>query len=224
MVRPPSPAEVLGILVKAPSPGAVKTRLAREIGAEHATALYERLGRAVVRRSVWPRRHATAIWFSPAGAEAAVRSWLESPGVHGFRPQRSGGLGARLAAVFRWHFAEGAERVVVIGSDCPDVGRFLVRRAFRLLEQRELVIGPARDGGFYLLGLRHSAPGLFRRVVWSTDAVFARTMANAARLGLGAAVLPELRDVDTVEDALILGLLESHPSGHVRPDGHSRSG
>jgi len=207
------PADVLGVFVKAPDPGTVKTRLAADIGAVRAAALYRRIGRTLVAECVAPGRHRTVAWFAPASREAAVQEWLASCGLDGLRCQPGGGLDARLAAAFDHHFAEGARRVVVIGSDCPEVGASLVEQAFRALERDDLVIGPAMDGGYYLLGLNAPAPGLFQNIAWSTDAVYRQTMDHAARLGLSTAVLPRLRDVDTVEDARVLGLLppDAHP-------------
>jgi len=98
----------------------------------------------------------------------------------------------------------------------------LVEQAFRALERVDLAIGPARDGGFYLLGLRSPAPGLFRHIEWSTDVVFRQAMLNAARLGLSTQVLPELRDVDTVADARAVGLLPSPATRNGRNHGHAR--
>jgi rSAM/selenodomain-associated transferase 1 len=200
-------AEMLGIFVKSPRAGLVKTRLAESIGAHDAAALYRSMGRQIVARCLDPGRHRTTIWLTPAEEEPNVRAWLLRLEVDEFRVQREAGLDVRLSAAFAHHFAEGATRVVVIGSDCPDVDTTLVRRAFDALRECDLVIGPARDGGYYLIGLRFPTPELFRRVTWSTDLVFRQTMLNAARLGLSATVLPELRDVDTVADARALDLL-----------------
>ena len=205
------PADVLGVFVKAPDPGAVKTRLAADIGAEQAAALYRRMGRALVAECVAPGRHRTIAWFSPASRVTAVLEWLEDCGHDGILCQSPGGLGERLAAAFERHFAEGARRVVVIGSDCPQVGVSLVRQAFRALEDADLVIGPALDGGSYLLGLNAPAPSLFHDIQWSTEVVYRQTMDQAGRLNLSMAVLPELRDLDTVADARALGLLPPDP-------------
>jgi hypothetical protein len=202
-----SRADALGVFVKAPEPGRVKTRLAADIGARRAAELYRRLGRTVVAQCVAPDSYPTFVWYTPAREGDAIRSWLADLDVAAYLRQRAGGLGRRLAATFRHHFAGGARRVIIIGSDCPEVGVPLIRRAFDALTTDDLVIGPAGDGGFYLLGLRAPAPGLFRRVRWSTDAVFGQVMANVKALGLSAAVLPSLRDVDTVADAQALGFM-----------------
>ncbi len=203
------PADALGIFVKSPQAGLVKTRLAESIGAARAAALYRVMGRKIVEACRDPNSHTTTIWFAPADGEHSVDAWLGTGAVDAHRAQPEGGLDVRLTVAFAHHFAAGARRVLVIGSDCPGVDRGLLRQAFGALDQHDLVIGPAQDGGYYLLGLTAPAPELFRHVIWSTDLVFRQTMLNAARLGMSASVLPELRDVDTEADARALDLLSA---------------
>lgn len=198
--------DVLGIFVKAPEPGRVKTRLAAVLGDRRAADIYRALGRRVAARCLGPN-HDTVVWYAPAGGRAAVREWLRQLRIAAFRAQGAGTLGERLEGAFRRHFAEGARRVVVIGSDCPDVDAGLVGRAFEALEGHDLVLGPARDGGYYLVGLRAPAPELFRGIRWSTDAVLGETVSAARRLALRTRLLPTLRDIDTLSDARAAGLL-----------------
>jgi len=197
---------VLGIFVKAPAPGRVKTRLAAEIGVHHATEIYRHLGRRVVAACA-ASSHDTVVWFAPAEARSAVRAWLKGLGVAAFQAQVAGALGARLVAAFQRHFDGGARRVIVIGSDCPGVDAALVSRALAALDEHDLVLGPAHDGGYYLIGLRAPVRRLFRRIAWSTHSVLAQTEARARQLGLGAVLLPRLRDVDTASDARAVGIL-----------------
>jgi uncharacterized protein len=204
MAQRSQPTDVLAVFVKAPDPGRVKTRLASRLGPESAAELYARLGRGIVSRCSGDG-HRTVAWYSPPGDGDRVRSWLSGLAVDRFLAQRGGGLGQRLAGAFARHFREGARRVVVIGSDCPDVGREIVARAFAALGEDDLVLGPSLDGGFYLIGLTRPAPGLYRGVAWSTSTVLDRTLRNAARLGLRVTSLPVLRDIDTIEDAVALG-------------------
>ena len=200
----------LGIFVKAPIPGRVKTRLAEDIGPSGAAEVYWRLGRQVV-GSTTGAGHRTTVWFTPPGEAAFVREWLDGAGGGrvAFRPQVGASLGDRLAHAFAREFTEGAQRVVLIGSDCPGADRRIVADAFRALGGHDVVLGPALDGGFYLIGLTAPQPALFRGVSWSTAAVAVQTRTRARALGLSCHVLRPLRDVDTALDARVLGLLES---------------
>jgi uncharacterized protein len=201
-------AQVLGIFVKAPIPGRVKTRLAEDIGPSGAADVYWRLGRHVV-RSAAGSGYRTTVWFTPRHEAAFVRKWLAGVARGGvaFRPQVGASLGARLVTAFAGEFADGARRVVMIGSDCPGVDRRLVREAFAALGDRDVVLGPASDGGYYLIGLAAPRPALFRAIPWSTAAVAVETRARARALGLSCRLLRALRDVDTARDARLVGLL-----------------
>ncbi|MGH7548357.1 MAG: TIGR04282 family arsenosugar biosynthesis glycosyltransferase [Gemmatimonadales bacterium] len=197
----------LGIFVKAPIPGRVKTRLAEEIGAVAAAELYRRLGRQVVAAARGRgSSHHTTVWFTPAAEEAVVREWLEGVARVELRAQTGESLGDRLSNAFAHEFAEGAGRAVIIGSDCPGVDRRLVAEAFGALNEDDVVLGPALDGGYYLIGLSRPEPALFRDISWSTARVADQTRARAHALGLSCHLLRPLRDVDTLEDARALGL------------------
>lgn len=201
----------LGVFAKAPVPGEVKTRLARDVGPEAAAALYRRLGRQVVGRVVGPD-YRTVVWFTPRAREAAVRDWLDGLGVAAYSPQAGGNLGTRLAHAFGRSFAAGESAVVIIGTDAPGVNRHIVAAAFRALRANDLVLGPSLDGGYFLIGLSAPQPALFRAIPWSTAAVLRTTTARARELGLSLRLLSPLRDVDRAEDARILGLLREQPA------------
>jgi rSAM/selenodomain-associated transferase 1 len=183
----------------------VKTRLAAAVGAGAAAAVYRRVGRRVVRAAASTRR--TTVWYAPRGLRATVSVWLRHIAGLEYRAQPAGDLGFRLAAAFRWHFSRGAKRVVVVGTDCPGVGRSVLLRAFRALRSADLVLGPALDGGYYLVGLAAPCPQLFEDIPWSSDQVFRASRDRARALGRSCRVLERLRDVDTVRDAAALGLL-----------------
>jgi rSAM/selenodomain-associated transferase 2/rSAM/selenodomain-associated transferase 1 len=209
----PGPRPTLLVFAKAPEPGRVKTRLAGELGVKGAADLYRRMGRLVVDRArTGPWR--TVICYDPPGREGVVRDWLGVGAPVEYRPQTGGDLGARMADAFAAGFggarpsahgasSPGGAPVVIIGTDAPDLDRGIVEEAFRSLERPEgpdLVLGPATDGGYYLLGLRSPAPDLFRAIPWSTDMVLERTLERARDLGLRHTLLKPLSDVDRPED------------------------
>lgn len=136
-----------------------------------------------------------------------VRTWLDGLGVSRFHAQPDGDLGSRLGAAFARHFSEAARRVVIIGSDCPGVDQRVITEAFAALDDHDVVLGPAWDGGYYLIGMKALHEPLFRGIHWSSAAVLNETGAVARRLGLSCHLLAPRRDVDTVSDAQALGLV-----------------
>jgi rSAM/selenodomain-associated transferase 1 len=197
----------LGIFAQAPIPGRVKTRLAADVGPSAAAEVYGRVGRAVVAAVLGPG-YRSLVWFTPAAEAAFVREWLDGLGRFELRPQGAGSLGTRLAAAFARHFRDGAGCVVIVGTDCPGVDRRRVQDAFVALTMADVVLGPALDGGCYLIGLRAPRLDLLRSVSWTAGSVAAQISARARALGLRAHTMPPLRDVDTERDARLLGLLK----------------
>jgi uncharacterized protein len=184
------------VFLKPPRPGAVKTRLAAALGPDAACAAYaELLETLLARLSALP---GVQLCYAPPEAKSEIKPWLR-PGWTAC-PQTGGDLGARLQAAFSDHFKSDAQRVVIIGSDCPEVTAADIEDAWLALEAHDVVIGPALDGGYWLIGLRAPRPGLFTSMPWSTDRVFTETMCRARDDGLRVAVLRELADVDTIED------------------------
>ncbi len=97
-------------------------------------------------------------------------------------------------------FCAGARRVAVVGTDCPGVTQDTVTKALARLREKDVVIGPAVDGGYYLIGLSRNTPGLFASIDWSTDMVFNQTLENVKRLGLSFTTLEVMKDVDELSD------------------------
>jgi rSAM/selenodomain-associated transferase 1 len=192
------PGDCLLVFVKSPRPGEAKTRLVPHIGAEGAADLYRALAAEEVRRTA-PRtgEYERLFFFAPPDAEAEMRRWF--PGER-FVPQRGDDLGARMAAAFDEAFERGARRAVLIGSDVPRLSRDGVMEALRALEDHDLVLGPAHDGGYYLIALGRAQPALFRGIPWSSASVLAATAERAGSLGLAVRLLDPLRDIDTLED------------------------
>lgn len=188
--------EKLIVFVKAPRPGAVKTRLASAIGAPAAGAAYRRLVETLLHQL--QRLSGVELCFSPDNAASEVRHWLKDGWT--YTPQGNGDLGQRLHSAFQRAFHAGAKRVAIIGSDCPAVSVEDIREAWGGLETHDVVLGPATDGGYWLIGLRELQPSLFHGVPWSTKDVFAETIRRIEHAGLSVQLLRELADVDTDHD------------------------
>lgn len=191
---------MLLVFVREPEAGRVKTRLAAAIGDAAALRVYRRLAEHTLRaaRALTAEGVEVRVHYAPADAGAAVRAWLGSGPA--YLPQAEGDLGVRMGDAFARAFAAGAERVVIVGSDLPELSAPLLRRAFELLDGTAAVIGPARDGGYYLLGLRRMVGGIFDGIEWSTPGVLAATLQRLRAAGVDPAMLPALADVDTVDD------------------------
>ncbi len=191
-----NPDDQLIIFVKAPRPGEVKTRLAIDLGPEEACSAYRRLAEALFLNLAGLRD--VELQFSPEDARAEIEPWRR-PSWR-LRAQASGDLGQRLHAAFENAFRCGSRCVVIIGSDCPDVTSTDVDDAWAALRTDDLVLGPAADGGYWLVGLREPKPLLFKGIAWSTSSVCDETVRRARRAGLKLKLLRPLSDIDTAVD------------------------
>lgn len=184
------------VFLKAPRPGEVKTRLAADLDPPAAAAIY----RVLVERTLAVVAGAwqVELRYAPDDAREEIAPWLR-PGWRG-AAQGGGDLGVRLERAVSDAMGGGVNRVVLVGTDCPELGTADIEEAWRDLELHDVVLGPATDGGYWLIGLRRRWPELFRDIPWSTDRVLATTRARAAGAGLRLALLRERADVDTLED------------------------
>ena len=191
-------AGVLIVFVKEPRPGAAKTRLVPALGPERAAELYRVLAEEEVRGTA-PRagEYTRLFFYSPPEAGPAVAEWL--PGET-LLPQRGPDLGARMSAAFDEAFRRGAARAAIVGTDAPFVTRETVLEALGLLDDHDVVLGPALDGGYYLLAVDRPRPDLFQGIAWSTPSVLAATVEKASRGGLRVRRLEPLPDIDTLDD------------------------
>jgi uncharacterized protein len=200
----------LVVIAKEPVPGAVKTRLAPFVGADGAA----RVAAAMLADTVAVMTQVEADpWVCFAPPDARGRMARLAPGC-GLLAQVQGDLGDRLAACFAALLDGGAERVVIVGADTPHVPRATYEAAFALLDQVEVVLGPAEDGGYYLVGAKAALPELFVGVPMGTEVVLQETIQRAIRRRLRIATVPTLRDLDRLEDlraALAAGALHGSP-------------
>ncbi len=186
----------LAILAKAPMAGAVKTRLVPALGAEAAAALHARLIERTVKTACAAQTGPVTLWVTPAPPHAYFTA-LASRFPIGLAVQPDGDLGARMLAAC--HAA--AAPVIVIGTDCPALTPLHLQQAADVLrEGNDLVVIPAEDGGYVLIGSRQPQPMLFDGMTWGTNAVMAETRTRLAQGGLTCRELPPLWDVDRPED------------------------
>jgi rSAM/selenodomain-associated transferase 1 len=191
-------ADHLIVFAKSPRPGEVKTRLAAGLGSALAAALYRAVAEQVLAQTAMgDGRCPRTVFFAPADAGPEMAAWLPAERC---RAQEGADLGARMAAAFAWAFAAGAAKVVLIGTDVPALSAEHVDAAREALDTHDVALGPARDGGYYLVALRRPVPALFEGVPWSTPDVLAETLARVRAAGLGATTLGALGDLDDVED------------------------
>ena len=190
------------VFARVPALGRVKSRLAAGVGQPAALAVYREL-LAITNAAIVAAGVPATVWLADtAGPEPSAAETAEWA-THAAHCQPEGDLGARMTTAFTAAFAAGAGRVAIIGTDCPGLRAAHLTEAFALLANNEVVLGPATDGGYYLLALRQPQPELFRNKEWSTDSVLADTVADARRLGCRVALLPALRDVDTAADLAV---------------------
>jgi uncharacterized protein len=186
------------VFVKVPEEGKVKTRLARTIGDEAACGLYRCFVVDTLALARLTGRDTMVFFYPPEAVENAV-DWLG--GDVALVPQRGGDLGERMIAAFR-EVLHDYRYAVLIGSDVPDLPSEIVEEAFESLEKNDAVIGPAKDGGYYLIGF--SAGGFtttpFKGPEWGGPQVFQRTMANIIAGRLKVHVLPPWNDIDDYDD------------------------
>jgi rSAM/selenodomain-associated transferase 2/rSAM/selenodomain-associated transferase 1 len=200
------------VFTRYPEPGNAKTRLICVLGKQGAADLQRQMTEHLVdeaRKLLAIHPVSIRICFDGSD-ERNLQTWLGPE--WGYAPQGSGDLGRRMAAAFESAFQDGAERAVLVGTDIPDLTAPILFQAFRELESSELVLGPAEDGGYYLIGLQRSAferaaPRLFSGVSWGTGAVLDQTLGVADGLNLSWSLTERLVDVDRPED---LGSWERH--------------
>ena len=185
----------LVIFVRNPVLGQVKTRLAKGIGNERALAIYLQL----LQHTLEITRDLSFRKFIYYADEVSDYDLWSVPG-YTKRKQNGNDLGERMLNSFKELFDQGFTQIMIIGSDCLQLQTEHLQEAVVLLESSAAVIGPASDGGYYLLGLTKLYPDLFVNKPWSTDQVFAKTIDDFNTQGISFALLEELSDIDDITD------------------------
>jgi len=188
------------VFLRYPEGGKAKTRLIPELGAEGAAALAHELAKHALEVADSAAAYGNidvSIWYTDCD-EGDAREI--APAAHIYHEQTGPDLGSRMNAAFEESFQQGYEQVALIGTDCPELDDSIINEAFDLLADADLGIGPARDGGYYLISLKAPAPELFKGVPWGSSNVLETTVEAAEKLGLSMEGLPILWDVDRPED------------------------
>ncbi|NOQ41715.1 MAG: DUF2064 domain-containing protein [Desulfuromusa sp.] len=198
-----TPDSKLLIFSKYPLAGKAKTRLIPALGAEVAAQLHRRLAESAIEMArSWKqisqkKVNRITVHFTGAG-EKDFCSWLGSD--LDYLEQPAGNLGQRMCAAFESAFAGGIEHVIGVGTDVPTLTAAILQQADKNLEDYDLVLGPAADGGYYLIGMNSLHPELFANIDWGTEHVYRQTQEIAVNLGLSVATLPILSDIDRPDD------------------------
>jgi rSAM/selenodomain-associated transferase 2/rSAM/selenodomain-associated transferase 1 len=193
-------SERLIVFTRYPVAGAVKTRLIPTLGAAGAAGVHRQLTLRTIRTAAIlqrTRRLELQVHFA-GGDTAAMRHWLGESKA--FVEQCPGTLGQRMAFAFKEAFSQGATAAIIIGTDCPELSEGVLGKAFDALRQSEVVIGPANDGGYFLIGLSCFIPEMFEKIAWGTDRVLLQTLHVLSAKGLQPVLLDPLSDIDRPED------------------------
>jgi rSAM/selenodomain-associated transferase 1 len=187
------------LFIKAPIKGQVKSRLAADVGEEATLELYKNFvldSIETVEKSAYPFR----ICFYPPEGEEIVTAWLGRQ--YPYLMQEGNDLGLRMGNAFGHIFWEGFTSALLIGSDIPDLPSAVIRSAFESLKENDVVIGPAADGGYYLIGFNNNSflPRIFQGIAWSTNTVVQTTLDILKGASLRVHIAPEWKDVDTLGD------------------------
>lgn len=193
--------KVLLIFAKQPQAGATKTRLCPPLTANEAADIYAAMLKDVL--NLTTKMITLERWLCYAPADSSVLAYFRelAPELHCL-PQHGADLGERMYGAFTAAFAAGATRVVIIGTDSPDLPTTFIDQAFAQLESgtSDIIFGPSGDGGYYLLGARKVWPELFSDIPWSTPKVMAASLRKVSAAGCSIALLPEWDDIDTIYD------------------------
>lgn len=185
----------LVIFANAPEKGRVKSRIAADLGPDVALTAYKTLAEHAVAAASqvdWCRK---TIAYAPNGTGDAMRNWFGD--LFDYRAQGDGDLGRRMVDALERAFADGADRVILIGVDCPGVTDAIITEAFARLDSADVVMGPSFDGGYYLIGMKKPHKALFTDIPFGTGDTLQKTLASARRASIRVSLLEWKRDVNT---------------------------
>jgi rSAM/selenodomain-associated transferase 1 len=186
------------IFLRYPRNGQVKTRLAKTTSSEFATNFYKSCAENLVNTTKRISSINRFAFFANENEREEIKSWLGNKLFYAH--QEGDDLGIRMKNAFEKVFNTGSQKVIIIGTDIPDLSKELICRAFNDLDNNDVVIGPSKDGGYYLLGIKKMHIRLFEDIEYSTSSVYSETLTRVTDLNLTYTLLPVLSDIDTEED------------------------
>ncbi|HAS45392.1 MAG TPA: glycosyltransferase [Microscillaceae bacterium] len=188
--------QLLLIFTKNPELGKVKTRLAKTIGDQKALEVYQYLLGYTRDITLDLPNTDKAVFYSKFIDAADL--WEATN--YQKQVQQGEGLGERMSNAFAWGFDQKYQSIIIVGSDCIEITQAIITEAFQALQTQDFVIGPAKDGGYYLLGMNAFYPQVFENKTWSTASVFPDTIQDLKAKSNKIHYLPQLSDVDTEKD------------------------
>jgi rSAM/selenodomain-associated transferase 1 len=193
-------SEKIIIFCRYPESGKVKKRLIPGINPDRATLIHKEMAEFTLETvQLFRKERGVALEISFTGGQLeSMRGWLGD--LPQYSLQAKGDLGKRMSSAFSSAFQQQDQRVVIIGTDCPEITPAILESAFAGLIEHNVVIGPAYDGGYYLIGLKQEIPLIFKQVSWGSKYVFSQTIEHCTQYQLKVKILPKLHDIDRPED------------------------
>ncbi|MGE5795818.1 MAG: TIGR04282 family arsenosugar biosynthesis glycosyltransferase [Ignavibacteria bacterium] len=200
------------IFLKYPEVGKVKTRMAESLGGNFAAEFYKICAEYILNECLKLKESGIDLYIFYEGQanENKIKNWV--PGSFKLICQKGENLGKRMYNAFSNFFKDKEEKIILIGTDIPDLSSSLIEKAFKYLENHDTVIGQSSDGGYYLIGLSRLNKDTFTGIPWSTDKVLMITLKKLEKRNSSYKLLPELIDIDTEAD--IVSWLKRNPAGN----------
>ena len=201
----PSSQDLVILFTRYPHPGRCKTRLIPQLGQQGAALIHRQLVMHTLKTLTdfltW-KNNTEFIIYHDSGSRRKMEDWLGCDYL--YQEQRGNDLGQRMADALLYALNK-TQNCILLGSDCPDITAPILSKALLALKQKDIVLGPAHDGGYYLIGVSNSIKAdvcrqLFKEIPWGADTVFAKTLERAENLGLDAHILKKLHDIDCAAD------------------------
>ncbi len=190
------------IFTRYPEFGKVKTRLAASVGNESAYNIHKLLAEHTIRECLKldENEYTLFVFYLNEGEEKLWRDWLDIRFL--IYSQLGADLGEKMANAFESVFTLGFEKIILIGTDIPDISETILTKSFKVLDKNEIVIGPSKDGGYYLIGMNKYFNKVFEGINWGNDSVFKNTIEKIELNNLNFETIDKLNDIDVIEDLL----------------------